>query len=238
VSAAPLAQPGRVVQNGATSIERPSATEPGAARRGYPTTRRRVTNGSARLSRTHSAREPDYNTCVASVTDAMSQTTATAERPPPRLATCRTVTTDGLRQPTKEEVDHAHFECLRPGDVGAGPSSRALTRLSGPVLGASRRSVAPRPRASTRRSPAAAHTPAPPRTQRIVTTRRNSRASLNRVCKAGRVSAAAAAHGPTRRGPASGLAPRVGAHPGCRCGRRQCVSRSGTRRAPPVAVSW
>jgi hypothetical protein len=106
--------------------------------------------------------------CVASVTDAVPQTTTTAGRAPPRLAPCRTLSTAGLRQPTEREVDHGPCEHVRPTDVGAGPSSRALTRLSGAGLGASRSSVAPDPKTETRRSPAAARTPASPRTQRVI----------------------------------------------------------------------
>jgi hypothetical protein len=72
-----------------------------------------------------------------------------------------------LRQPTKREVDHALWRCLRPTDVDAAPSSRALTRLSDTGLGASRSSSTPDHRTRAR-SAAGGHTPAPPRAQQVV----------------------------------------------------------------------
>ncbi len=72
-----------------------------------------------------------------------------------------------LKQPTKREVDHAPWRYVRPTDVDAAPSSRALARFSDTGLGASRNGIAPDLRTKTR-SPAAHNTSAPPRVKRLV----------------------------------------------------------------------
>jgi hypothetical protein len=71
------------------------------------------------------------------------------------------------RQPTKREVDHAPWRCLRPTDVDPPPSSRPLSRPSDTGLGAPRSRITSDHRTRAQ-STAASHALAPPRTQQVV----------------------------------------------------------------------
>ena len=102
----------------------------------------------------------------------------TAERAPPRLATCRTVTANGRRQRTRREVmvvpgDFYVRQMLERDRIVALSRESRVWRIENDA--ASRRRGAPDSRAKPLPSPAAAHTPAPPCTKRVVTSRDLSR---------------------------------------------------------------